>query len=278
MSESTAPSDPLDPTLHVLIVDDEAPARSRLRVVLTDIAAEVPTKFVGEAATGAEALELLATIRPDVAFLDIRMPDMDGLELARHISNMPNPPAVIFTTAYDQHAVEAFELNAVDYLMKPVRAQRLVAALNKARRVAPISGAILEKLTTTRRRHLSISERGRILLVPIGDIIYLKAELKYVTARTRERDFLLDESLTHLEQEFGQRFVRIHRNCLVARAAITGFSKLPKGRASSNNEESGEKTVEAETNWTVTLSGLNEALPVSRRLWSGVKAAFSGEN
>ena len=249
--------------LRVFIVDDEAPARARMKALLADIAAEQPNVLVGEAANGVEALERLADAPADVALVDIRMPRMDGVELARHLAAAGNSPTVVFTTAYDEYAVQAFELNAVDYLVKPVRAQRLAAALEKARRAVPTARETLARLAPEARRHLSVSERGRILLVPVSEILYLKAELKYVTARTREREHLLDESLTHLEQEFASRFVRVHRNCLVAREAIAGFEK--------STAEDGE------THWTVLLAGLEERLPVSRRQWPAVKAAFAGE-
>jgi two-component system response regulator AlgR len=250
-------------TLRVLVVDDEAPARARMKSLLADLASELPNRLAGEAANGVEALALLESEPVDVALVDIRMPRMDGIELVRHLHGMEHPPSVIFTTAYDQYAVQAFELNAVDYLVKPVRAQRLHAALEKARRAALPPRETLEKLGSEARRHLSISERGRILLVPVSEILYLKAELKYVTARTSAREFLLDESLTHLEQEFAARFVRVHRNCLVAREAIAGFEK-----------SAGD---DGEAHWLVLLAGLPDKLPVSRRQWPTVKAAFAGE-
>jgi len=250
-------------SLRVFIVDDEAPARARMKALLADIAADLPNRLVGEAANGIEALERLATTPVDVALVDIRMPQMDGIELARHLAGAENAPAVVFTTAYDQYAVQAFELNAIDYLVKPVRAQRLAAALEKARRAAPPAREALARLAAEPRRHLSVAERGRILLVSVADILYLKAELKYVTARTREREHLLDESLTHLEQEFALRFVRVHRNCLVAREAIAGFER--------------SAAEDGETHWSVLLAGLEERLPVSRRQWPTVKAAFAGE-
>ncbi|MBE7420941.1 MAG: response regulator transcription factor [Zoogloeaceae bacterium] len=250
-------------TLRVFIVDDEAPARARMKALLADIAAELPNETVGEAANGVEALARLAEARADVALVDIRMPQMDGIELARHLAGAEHPPAVVFTTAYDQYAVQAFELNAVDYLVKPVRAQRLAAALERARRAPHPGRETLARLAPEPRRHLSVSERGRILLVPVHEILYLKAELKYVTARTVAREYLLDESLTHLEQEFAVRFVRVHRNCLVARQAIAGFER--------------SAAEDGEAHWTVLLAGLAEKLPVSRRQWSAVKAAFAGE-
>ena len=249
--------------LRVLVVDDEAPARARLKALLADIATEVPNRLAGEAANGLEALALLESEPVDVALVDIRMPRMDGVELARHLLKLAHPPALVFTTAYDQYAVQAFELNAVDYLVKPVRAQRLAAALERARRAPHPGRETLARLAPEPRRHLSVSERGRILLVPVYEILYLKAELKYVTARTVAREYLLDESLTHLEQEFAVRFVRVHRNCLVARQAIAGFER--------------SAAEDGEAHWTVLLAGLAEKLPVSRRQWSAVKAAFAGE-
>ncbi|MCK6384936.1 MAG: LytTR family DNA-binding domain-containing protein [Rhodocyclaceae bacterium] len=234
-----------------------------MKALLADIAAELPNETVGEAANGVEALARLAEARADVALVDIRMPQMDGIELARHLAGAEHPPAVVFTTAYDQYAVQAFELNAVDYLVKPVRAQRLAAALERARRAPHPGRETLARLAPEPRRHLSVSERGRILLVPVHEILYLKAELKYVTARTVAREYLLDESLTHLEQEFAVRFVRVHRNCLVARQAIAGFER--------------SAAEDGEAHWTVLLAGLAEKLPVSRRQWSAVKAAFAGE-
>ena len=247
-------------TLRVFIVDDEAPARSRLRVLLTDIQSELPNQIVGEAANGVEALDHLAQHPADVVLADIRMPRMDGIELARHLGKLAPAPAVIFTTAYDQYAVQAFELNALDYLVKPVRAQRLVAALHKAQKAGPPALAALEQATNQERRHFSVSERGRILLVPVADVLYLRAELKYVTARTAAREYVLDESLTHLESEFARLFVRVHRSCLIARGAIAGVER--------NQDES------VEAQWSVILHGLAERLPVSRRQWSIVKAAL----
>ncbi|WP_332673830.1 LytR/AlgR family response regulator transcription factor [Aromatoleum sp.] len=243
--------------LRVLIVDDEAPARARLRDLLGDIAATQPSRVVGLAANGVEALRLLESEPADVVLADIRMPVMDGVELARHVLRFEQPPAVIFTTAYDQYAIQAFELAATDYLLKPVRAQRLAESLARVRRQLPAADELLAGLAPGPRRHFSVNERGRILLVPVADVVYLRAELKYVTARTVEREFLLDESLVQLEQEFSGRFVRVHRNCLVARAAVAGV------------ERGGEQ--DGEAHWDVLLAGLAERLPISRRQWPVVK-------
>jgi two-component system response regulator AlgR len=180
------------------------------------------------------------------------MPGMDGIEAAQHLQKMANPPAVIFTTAYDNYAMQAFDINAVDYLLKPIRYERLQAALQKARALLPKQLEALASLQP-RRSHLSIIERGRILLVPIAEIIYLRAELKYITVRTASREYLLEESLTHLEQEFGSIFLRLHRNCLVAQAYIAGFEKR------SDNDHQGEKQ------WVALLKEVPETIPVSRR-------------
>jgi two-component system response regulator AlgR len=244
--------------LRLLLVDDEAPARARLRDVLGDIADEVPTIVVAEAADGFAGLELAQAGDLDVALVDIRMPGMDGVELARHLARLPGTPAVIFVTAFDQYAVQAFELAALDYLVKPVRAARLADALKKVRR-RDDDAARLEKSSLAIRQNLSCLERGRILLVPVAEILYLKAEQKYVTARTSAREYLLEESLVHLETELSERFLRVHRNCLVARSAVSGVE-----RAADEGD--------AEARWQVILDGTEERLPVSRRQWPQVKA------
>jgi two-component system response regulator AlgR len=246
--------------IRVFIIDDEPPARTRLKEVLGDLSAELATTIVGEASNGQEALIMLATTPADVALVDVQMPEMNGLEFARHAMQLERPPAVIFTTAHDQYAVAAFEVNALDYLLKPVRAVRLKAALQKAVSTGPAQREALERASSNSPRHyLSVSERGRITLVPIMDIVYLRAELKYVTVRTKEREFLVEESLTQLEQEFGGVFVRIHRSCLVARRLIKGFE-----RATDPDGES--------AGWAVLLHGVEDRLPVSRRQWSSVKS------
>ena len=248
-------------TLSVMIVDDEAPARQRLRDLLADVATEVPNAVVAEAANGLLAIAVIEglAVDLDVALVDIRMPKMDGIELARHLAQLEHPPVIIFVTAFDAYAVQAFELNAIDYLVKPVRAQRLAAALHKIRHSRPIvAPQVLAKIQQRARTHLSCHERGRLLLIPLPEILYLKADLKYVTARTASREYLLDESLTHLEQEFSVRFIRLHRSALVAREAIAGFEK--------------SATDDAETQWQALLRGIPDKLPVSRRQWPLVKS------
>jgi two-component system response regulator AlgR len=237
--------------LRVMIVDDEAPARRRLRELLDDCTGALPLAIVGEAANGREAMEILHAVTSDLVLTDIHMPEMDGLELARHLLKLQQPPVVIFTTAFHEHALQAFDVSAIDYLMKPVRMQRLLAALQKVPRLKPLSVAKLEELPASSRRFLSVTERSRVVLVPIDEIIYLKAELKYITIRTAQREFLLEESLTKLEEEFGPRFIRVHRNCLVAREAIRGFERCVGD--------------EGDAHWEVVLNGVTETLPVSRR-------------
>ena len=241
---------------RILIADDEAPARQRLRDLLDDCRERFPLAIVDEAKNGREALEVINREKVDIVLLDIRMPEIDGMEAARHIARMPQPPAVIFTTAFDAYAIKAFEVNAIDYLLKPIRLERLLTALGKTRAAPPISREAIEAAANQPRRHLSVHERGKIHLVPVADVLYLRAELKYVTVRTAEREFLVDESLTKLEEEFAEAFVRVHRNCLVARAAISGFER--------NAEES-------ESGWAVVIKDTGEKLPVSRRQHHVVK-------
>lgn len=241
--------DVIDLPLRVFIVDDEQPARSRLRDLLSDCDAQLYLEIVGEAGNGQEALDKLGDTPADVVLLDIRMPQMDGIELAQHLHKLPHPPVVIFTTAYDAYAIKAFELHAIDYLLKPIRLRRLFEALTRAREAVPVQTEVLRDLLPEARKFLSVHERGRIHLVPIENVLFLRAEAKYVTIHTSEREYLIEESLTALEKEFAARFVRIHRNCLVAREAIIGF----------------EKNVKEEGGWLVKLTQCNEMLPISRR-------------
>ncbi|HYC47693.1 MAG TPA: LytTR family DNA-binding domain-containing protein [Burkholderiales bacterium] len=236
--------------LKVLIVDDEAPARARLRDVLADVAAEIKLEVVGEAGTARDAVDVLAAHPADVVLLDIRMPEMDGIEFAQHLQKLPQPPAIVFTTAYDAYAIRAFEVHAIDYLLKPIRTARLKEALTRAQSARAPSAAALKDLSKGAPAFLSAQERGRIHLIPVDDVIYLKAELKYVTVRTAQREYLIEEALARLEQEYGDRFVRVHRNCLVARAAVRGFER---------------GTGESEGQWVALLEGCDEKIPVSRR-------------
>ncbi|MGE5471116.1 MAG: LytR/AlgR family response regulator transcription factor [Bacteroidota bacterium] len=253
---------PPEKPLRILLVDDEPLARERLRALLGDIAGQLPSEVVGEAGNGLAALEMLRQQPVDVVLADIRMPGMDGIELAGHLGGLTQQPAVIFTTAYDNYAVQAFDLSAVDYLLKPVRAQRLLAALQKLPAALPVDPERLatlgKEMRGSGRTHLSCQERGRLLLVPVADVLYFRADLKYVTARTVDREYLLDEALTRLETEFADRFIRLHRAVLVARSAIAGFEKA----AGDDAEAYG---------WAL-LRGVPDKLPVSRRQWAPAKA------
>jgi two-component system response regulator AlgR len=241
---------------RVLVADDEAPARARLRDLLDEARERFPLVIVDEARNGRDVLDVLNREKVDIVLLDIRMPEMDGMEAARHIAGMEAPPALIFTTAFDSYALKAFEVNAIDYLLKPIRLERLLTALGKTRAAPPISRQALDAAANLARKHLSVHERGKIHLVPLADILYLRAELKYVTVRVAQREYLVEESLTSLEEEFKDSFVRIHRNCQVARAAIAGFER--------NTEES-------ESGWAVLIKATGEKLPVSRRQQHVVK-------
>lgn len=238
--------------LAVFIVDDEPPARNRLKDLLTDCAEQLPLVLVGEAGNGVEALDKLSEVHADVVLMDIRMPQMDGIELAQHLNKLHKPPVIVFTTAYDSYAVQAFEERAIDYLLKPIRLGRLFEALTRARNAVPVRSEVLQELTPEPRKNLSIHERGKIVLVPIEQVLYLRAELKYITVRTAEHEYIIEESLIALEKEFAARFVRIHRNCLVAKEEIEGFEKVAE-------------TDVSEAHWAVKLKGLDELLPISRR-------------
>ena len=242
-AHSTAP-------LKVILADDEALARARLADLLADLADDFSVDIVAQASNGEAALERAAdsyaNTPADVILLDIQMPGMNGLEAARHIARLPQPPAIIFVTAFDEHALQAFELRAIDYLLKPVRLARLREALS---RIKPLTLENAEALAP-RRTHFSLLERGRIWRVPVADVLYLRAELRYVTARTQEREYLLDESLIKLEEEFSDEFLRIHRNCLVSRRHLAGFHR---------------QADEGEGHWLALLKGSPERLPVSRR-------------
>lgn len=241
--------------LTILIADDEAPARNRLRDLLSDI---VNVNIVAEAKNGKEAIDLAQKIKPNLMLLDIRMPVMDGIEAAQHAQKLETKPHIIFTTAFDAYAIKAFDLNAIDYLLKPIRLERLQAAIDKVHALQPKQIEALKPLQKV-RTHLSIHERGRVLLVPIETVIYLRAELKYVTVRTTERDYLIEESLTNLEAEFGERFIRLHRNCLVSPSFIAGYEK--------------QLNAENELQWVAMLKGIPETIAISRRQQHLVKQA-----
>jgi two-component system, LytTR family, response regulator AlgR len=212
--------------MNVLIVDDEPLARQRLRHMLNGIGGHV----IAEAETGEQALIKSQHINPDIVLIDIRMPGMDGLEAAAYINQLENPPAIIFTTAYSDHALQAFEAHAVDYLLKPIKRDRLLLAIQAARRLtrAQLQELRIENEASARTR-ICVKTRGTIELIPVEDIIYFKADQKYVTLRTEEHEYLIEESLKTLEDEFGERFIRIHRNALVADSVIVGLAKNGDG-------------------------------------------------
>ena len=215
--------------MRVLIADDEPLARKRLCALL----AEHPDiEVVGEATNGREALDAIESLQPDLLLLDIAMPVMDGLEAAHHLAQLDMPPALVFCTAYDEHALSAFEAAAVDYLVKPVRVERLAAAIERARRyVASRPASRLPELPRDKpRTHLSARLRGSLRLIPIGEIIYLQADEKYVSVHHAHGEDLIEESLKSLEVEFGERFLRIHRNCLIAADALTELRRSLDGQ------------------------------------------------
>ena len=244
-------------TLRVLVVDDEPLARSRLRTLLGDCTSPA-VSLDGEAANATQAMELLRRHFFDVALLDIHMPGADGLTLAQALRDMPNAPAVVFVTAHAEHAVQAFELEAADYLTKPVRLERLVSALQKVERTMQ-SELGLEANSPV--EVLVIQERGRLLRVPLSEVVYLKAELKYITVRTVAKTYILDGSLSELEEKYKAQFMRIHRNAIIARRAVRALQKHV-------DLEEGE-------GWAVRLDGVEELLFVSRRQVAAVREAIS---
>ena len=240
-------------TLKVLIVDDEPLARARLRTLLADCTA--PTARVeAEAANATQAVEWLQRQAVDVALIDIHMPGADGLTLARTLRMLPKPPAVVFVTAHTEHAVQAFELEAVDYLTKPVRLERLQAALQKVERITQYARGLEPDFP---EEVLIIQERGRTERVSLSQVLYLKAELKYITVRTKAKSYFLEGSLSELEEKFKTRFMRIHRNALIARGAVRALEK-------HHDPEEGE-------GWAVRLDGIDELLFVSRRQLAAVR-------
>ena len=242
-------------TLNVLLVDDEALARARLRTLLAecDAPAAVP---VGEAANAAQAMELLLRQPVDAVLLDIHMPGADGLALAQALRGMARPPVVVFVTAHAEHAVAAFEIEAADYLTKPVRRERLQAALQKVQRVVLARGEPAAAPET-----LLIHDRGRTERVPLDEVLYFKAELKYVTVRTSARSYILDASLSELEERHAAHFLRVHRNALVARRALRALER-------HDDPEEGE-------GWAVRLTGVDDVVAVSRRQLGAVREALA---
>jgi two-component system, LytTR family, response regulator AlgR len=243
-------------TLKVLIVDDESLARSRLRTLLGDCT-EPRVEVVGEAANAVQAMEQIQRSGCELVLLDVRMPGVDGVTLAGTLREMGAAPSVVFVTAYPEHAVEAFELEAADYLTKPVRRERLQQALQK---VVRLRSAAEGGGDSGGSEHLIIQERGRSERVALSEVIYLKAELKYITVRTADKEHIYDGALNDLEQRYPHLFVRVHRNALVARRAVRAVEKH-------------HDTVEGE-GWMVRLDGVDERLSVSRRQLAAVREAL----
>jgi two-component system response regulator AlgR len=237
--------------VKILIVDDEKPARDRLSRMVGELDAH---ELVGEAVNGLEALGMAQSLEPDIVLLDIRMPGMDGIEAARHIAKLDEPPAVIFVTAFSDHALEAFETHAVDYLLKPVKQERLQTALDATirptRAQTSRSNGVLSGLEP--RQHICARVRGSLVLVPIENIYYFHAEQKYVTVRHTEGEVLIEDALKGLEAEFGDRFHRIHRNALVSLSRLAGMQSEDDGQC-------------------LTFRDIDDTLEVSRRHLPGVR-------
>lgn len=242
--------------MKVLIVDDEPLARARLNRLL-DLMPE--WQAVGEAANGRDALIQVETLQPDVVLMDIRMPGIDGLEAARHIANYDNPPSVIFTTAYGDHALEAFDAQALGYLLKPVQREKLQEALSRAQQVTRTQLAAINEETPfgASRTHIASKQRGGMQLVPVKDVLYFQADQKYVTVRYIGGEMIVEDSLKSLETEFSEEFLRVHRKTLVSKRHLSGLLRDAEGR------------------FLVTLNGCDETPEISRRHVTELKALLA---
>jgi two-component system, LytTR family, response regulator AlgR len=242
-------------TLRVLVVDDEPPARERLRSMLAETDG---FEVAGEAENGRVALELYDSLQPDIVLLDVRMPGIDGLEVAQHLATYPEPPAVIFVTAFDEYALQAFETEAIAYLMKPIRAEKLRAALAKAGRLTrpQLQQVATATSASARRSHIGVRGRDGLRLIPIEDVLCFHADQKYTTVKHQKGADLIDDSLKNLEEEFAASFVRIHRNALVNTRHLERIARDASGQH------------------FVHLRGLDEPLEVSRRMAGDLKDRF----
>jgi two-component system response regulator AlgR len=241
--------------MRVLIVDDESPARERLRSMLTEAGT---FEVAGEAANGEQALDLVDRLEPDIVLLDVRMPGIDGLEVARHLATLPEPPAVIFTTAFDEYALQAFESEAVAYLLKPIRAEKLQAALTKAARLTrpqlqQIANAAREP---NRRTHIGVRGRDGLKLIPLDDVLCFQADQKYTTVKHAKGEDLIEDSLKTLEEEFSPGFLRVHRNALVNTKYLERIARDASGQH------------------FVHLRGMAGSVEVSRRMAGDLKDRF----
>ena len=254
--------------LRVLVVDDEELARMRLKSLVNECA-EPRVSVVGEAANAAQALVWLTTRHCDLVLLDVQMPGSDGTQLAAELRLLNPAPAVVFVTAHAEHALKAFDLDAIDYLTKPVKRERLQAALRRvAQRIAAPAAAAPVQADLVKAEDgpaIIVSDRGRVIRVPVSEVLYLKAELKYVTLRTAEHTHVLDDSLAELEQRLGDRFLRVHRNALVAKRAV---------RALEKRAIAGESVEEGYEGWGVCIAPVGEWLAVSRRQVAAVREAL----
>ncbi|MES2957902.1 MAG: LytTR family DNA-binding domain-containing protein [Pseudomonadota bacterium] len=251
------------PALRVLIVDDEALARTRLATLVAECA-EPRCSVTGQCANAQHARQWLGEHEADVILLDIQMPGQLGTAFAAELKRLARPPAVVFVTAHGEHALAAFDLDAVDYLTKPVKRERLAAALERAARRMPAR----EVGASAQEPVLVVSERGRVARIPLAEVLYLKAELKYVTLRTAGRSWVLDDSLTELEQRLGERFLRVHRNALVARDAVR---LLERRRMAEHDDDAAGN----EIGWAVQVAPVAEWLAVSRRQLGAVREALA---
>ena len=250
--------------LRVLVVDDEELARVRLRQLVGECT-EPAAAVVGEAANAAQALAWLATRSCDVVLLDVQMPGRDGTQLAAELKRLPEPPAVVFVTAHAEHALRAFDLEAVDYLTKPVRRERLHAALLRVAQRLDLRRGSPPAVAAAEAPVIIVTDRGRLVRVPVAEVLYFKAELKYVTLRTAAHTYVLDEALADLEQRLGERFLRVHRNALVERGAVRALER--RSIAGEGDEDGGET-------WAVCMAPVDEWLAVSRRQVAAVREAL----
>ena len=255
----------MSPALRVLLVDDEELARLRLRDLVDDCP-DPKASVIGEAASSVQALMWLATQQCDLVLLDIHMPGRDGTQLAAELRALPNAPAVVFVTAHAEHALKAFDLEAVDYLTKPVRRERLHAALQRVAQRLALAAPAEPTAAQGDTPVIVVSDRGRVVRVPLADVLYLKAELKYVTLRTADHTYVLDESLSDLQERLGERFLRVHRNALVARKAVRALER--RVIAGEDDDEAGGET------WAVCMAPVSEWLAVSRRQVAAVRDAL----
>lgn len=241
--------------MRVMIVDDEQPALDRLSSMLEKSGEH---HVCAQARNGVEAIRYAEEYKPDIALMDIRMPGMDGLEAARHLSEMEHPPAVIFTTAFGEHALEAFDVLAVAYLLKPIRQEKLVNAIEKATRLTAAQVSEISTEEPKSRTHICARVRGNLELIPVSDIYYFQADQKYVTVRHTQGEVLIEEPLKALEEEFGGNFMRIHRNALVSKQYMVGMNKTPEGR------------------FHLVLRDIDDTLEISRRHVAEVRRYLKG--